>query len=95
MEYERKERNNWHYVTIVEADEPGCFMWTNRAGWQWTLKQDESDSTQFDVGEECPYYDWGGVDEANFMTTEVYLGDDGKVSGIRGPWGELYTKIDK
>jgi hypothetical protein len=26
--------------------------------------------------------------------TEMNLGDDGKITGIRGPWHEVYTKTD-
>jgi hypothetical protein len=26
--------------------------------------------------------------------TVVYLDEDGKATGINGPWGELYTKMD-
>ena len=80
-------------MTISE-EESGSFLWSNKAGVTWTLTQDKANPTQFTVGKECPYFDWNNMNEANFQMTEVYLSDDGKVSGIRGPWGELYTKME-
>jgi len=84
--------NSWHYVTITHEG-GNQYTWSNEAGVSWALYQSESDPTIFEVGTECPYYDWNNVDAANFMETEMYLDENGNVTGIRGPWNEEYVKV--
>lgn len=73
--------NAWHYVTITheatDVDGVNEYKWTNSANVSWSLFQNPTDPTLFDVGEECPYFDWGDNDAANFMTTEMFLDQDG------------------
>jgi hypothetical protein len=41
--------NPWHYVTITHEGE-NVFTWTNTADYSWSLTQDASDPTLFNVG---------------------------------------------
>jgi len=47
------------------------------------------------VGVDCPYYDWNNKNEADFKMTEIFQNDAGDITGIRGPWHEAYTKVEK
>lgn len=83
-------KNDWHYVTITKVNDM-TFKWTNRAGVSWTLKT-TSENTMLDVGQECPYYDFDdGTSKTRYtQATLVWNGDE--VSGILGPWDELYER---
>ena len=88
--YDSGGKNDWHYVTINEV----CgttFKWINRAGVSWTLKT-TSDKTKLDVSQDCPYYDFNdGTRQTQYrQATVVWAGS--QVSGILGPWDELYEK---
>jgi len=54
----------------------------------WTLTQDPYDDTNFYIGEDCPYYDFGDYTEGT-----VGIDHNGKVTGFYGPWNEFYTRV--
>ena len=88
--YDNGGKNDWHYVTIREVSE-GTFKWINRAGVSWILKT-TFDKTKLEVGQDCPYYNFNdGTRQMQYrQATVVWAGS--QVSGILGPWNELYEK---
>ena len=77
--YDKKGKNNWHYVTITYNQKASTYTWRNRANVQWTLYPTENENL-LTVGKDCPYYKNGH--------TSAKI--DSK--GIYGPWNELYTR---
>jgi hypothetical protein len=98
LQYEGSAKNDWHFVTIMAHHDD--YIWRNRAGVEWTLKPrlvfNGGDlinwSLGFAVGDDCPYHNAQIYSPAhNFMTVERDAFDN--VTGVRGPWGELYTRM--
>jgi len=48
----------------------------------------------FYVGKDCPYYDWPVDGEEHRITEVVVNRFTGELTGIFGPFNELYTAID-
>lgn len=88
--YDSGGKNDWHYVTISKVDE-NTLKWTNRAGVSWSLKL-TSHKTILDVGSECPYYNFNDGTQQTHFTHATLVWDGNKVTGIMGPWNELYSK---
>lgn len=88
--YDQGGKNDWHYVTISKTNDT-TLNWANRAGVSWKLTA-TSDKTKLNVGQECPYYDFNdGTSQTQYrQATVVWTGS--QVSGIIGPWNELYDK---
>ncbi|NET44765.1 hypothetical protein [Okeania sp. SIO2B3] len=84
-QYDSGGKNDWHYVTISRIDDT-TLQWRNRAGRTWTL-QTTKNREILKVGKDCPYFDDG-------HTTATVIWDGNQVSGILGPWNELYEKSD-
>jgi len=84
--YDKKGKNNWHYVTIAKH-ENSYYVWKNAAGVQWKLYPYNKDTLR--VGPDCPYFK-SGHKYAKFSNGGVY-----------GPWNEFYQhetcddKMDK
>jgi hypothetical protein len=88
--YDKGGKNNWHYVTISKINDT-TYRWTNRAGVSWTLTT-TSDNTILNVGADCPYYDFKqGTASTKYRQAKIVMAG-GQITGILGPWGELYTK---
>ena len=89
--------NDQHYVAVTSGGRRGVHAqpralrldsqlhWSNRAGESWRLTP-RADG-DFDVGEECPYYE-GGYTVCK-VVTEVYNGST-LVTSLLGPSGETY-----
>lgn len=73
----------YRYLGRCEIDDT-TLQWRNRAGRTWTL-QTTQNTEILKVGKDCPYFDDG-------HTTATVIWDGDKVSGILGPWNELYEK---
>lgn len=92
IEYDEKDKNNWHFVTITKESDTRL-RWTNDAGVSWNLHLIEYesgfDSTKLKVDEACPYY-------KRYKHREAALDMDTKSNSlqyIRGPFNERYEKI--
>ena len=81
--YDAEGKNDWHYVTISKVNDT-TLKWSNRACVSWTLSLTE-DKAKLDVGSDCPYFKDG-----HKQVTIVW--ERGQVSGLTGPWDELYSK---
>ena len=86
MLYSGDQKNDWHYVIISATEDSNVFIWKNKANVSWTLTKIETSTTLFKVSEDCPYFNNGHT------TAMLELDANGAVTGIHGPWNELYTK---
>jgi hypothetical protein len=88
--YDAGGKNDWHYVTVAKVNDT-TYKWTNRANVSWALKS-TSDNNILDVGTECPYYNFNDGQQQTHYTKATVVRDGNKVTGIMGPWDELYSK---
>lgn len=98
LKYSGAKKNNWHYVTVTADNaDKSVYTWKNRAGVSWKMTRDTTDPNTFNIGPDCPYYDYFKTSH-NYMYTKSTLktstdGPNTSVEGIYGPWNELYTKM--
>jgi len=76
----RPPSNDWHHVSISHLPDGGKLKWTNRADVHWELHPTK-DPSIFDVSSDCPYKQ---------DSPQAIFND----SGVVGPHGELYVKVD-
>lgn len=88
--YDNGGKNDWHYVTVSKVDDK-TYKWTNKANVSWTLTA-TADKNTFDVGKECPYFNFNDGKQQTQYTKATVVRDGDKVTGIMGPWNELYGK---
>ncbi len=88
--YDNGGKNNWHYVTVTKVD-ASTLKWTNRAGVSWLLQLTLSKSI-LDIGPDCPYYHFDNGKMRTSYTQAAVVWDGNSVTGLMGPWGELYSK---
>jgi hypothetical protein len=88
--YDKKGKNDWHYVTVTKVDD-NTLLWSNRAGVSWSLKL-TSDHSKLDVSQKCPYYNFDDGTSKTKYTQGTLVWEGDKVTGILGPWDELYNK---
>jgi len=84
--YENKkleERGDQCYVTIEYNEAEGCFKWISKAGKEWAMKPNATDNT-LDV-QNCPYED---------LKVVAILKEDDVVTGVKGPYGEIWVKVE-
>lgn len=85
-----KYKNNWHYVTVTKVNDT-TLKWTNRAGVSWTLSSTSS-KRLMDVGSDCPYYHFDDGRSRTRYEHATIVWDGDNVTGIMGPWNELYAR---
>lgn len=78
-------KNEWHSATVVQTGDK-TLKWTNAANVSWTLTLGADPST-LTVSADCPYFAEG------YTTAAVKFDAEGKVSGIVGPSGDLFTIV--
>lgn len=88
--YDKGGKNDWHYVTVSKVNDT-TLKWTNRAKVSWLLSQ-TADKTVLDVSKECPYYNFNDGKQQTHYTQATVVWKGNKVTGIIGPWNELYEK---
>jgi hypothetical protein len=88
--YDSGGKNDWHYVTVTKIDN-STLKWTNRANVSWTLTL-TADKDILNVGDKCPFYHFNDGKQQTNYTEAAIVRNGSKVTGIMGPWNELYSK---
>ena len=89
-EHDCENQNDYHFVTVTAEREGLQLRWSNRAGVSWMLTP-RADGN-FDVGEECPYYNNGHTVCIVVRNTDSVPGA-GSVNSLLGPWSEAYDQV--
>jgi hypothetical protein len=76
-------KNDWHYISVSMLSGHSA-LWRNRAGVSWVLSLTPDDQ-RLAIGSDCPYY-------SDYKEARVHWAGAG-VTGISGPYGELYQKV--
>jgi hypothetical protein len=89
-QYGEDDKNDWHFVelqgSLVSA--APALTWSNRAGVNWTLTPSlgADGNSKLLVATDCPYFEDG------HQVCEIQRDATGRVIGLLGPGGELYSR---
>jgi len=88
--YDQEGKNNWHFVELRRSPESRSpdLTWSNRAGVTWALTPsvDAYGIAKLLVASDCIYFADG------HRVCEIQRDDEGRLMGVLGPHGELYTR---